>query len=69
MVAFSTYVAIAYDVAQSRDWYGREMRGPGTQPAHNRFMSELADVYDSQGHAEASESTARSFLEENVGPP
>lgn len=69
MVAFSRYVEIAYSVARSRPWYDQQMRGAGTQPAHQRFMSELADTYNELGHDEASEAAARQFLQENIGPP
>lgn len=69
MVEFSRYVELAYEVAKRQSWYDREMRGEGSQRAHQRFMSELATAYRENGHADASVSAARSFLQQNVGPP
>lgn len=69
MVTFAEYVGIAYSVARSRPWYQQRMKGQGTQPAHNRFMSQLADAYEANGHQKATRQQARSFLEEAVGPP
>lgn len=69
MVEFSRYVDIAYSVAKSKRWYDTEMRGEGTRPVHNQFMSELADTYNRLDHDRASEAAARRFLEENVARP
>lgn len=69
MVAFSRYVELAYEIAKSRPWYNRRMRGPGTQSVHRRFVSQLADAYNENNHQQATVSQARSFLEENIGPP
>jgi hypothetical protein len=68
MVEFSEYVSIAYDVADSKG-FGEQLRGPGTQPANNRFMSDLGKAYNANDHSEASRSAAVDFLEANVGPP
>ena len=68
MVEFSEYVSIAYDVADSKG-FGNQLRGPGTQPANNQFMSQLGEAYNANNHSEASRSAAVEFLEANVGPP
>lgn len=69
MVAFSEYVSIAYDVAKAQPWYDREMTGPGSQQANQRFMAQLAKAYEAEGHESASRSAAREFLQDAVGPP
>jgi hypothetical protein len=68
MVTFSRYVEIAYEVADEKG-FGGDLRGPGSGPANNRFMSELADAYNRNDHAEASEQAARRFLQDAVQPP
>jgi len=68
MVEFSRYVEIAYSVADSKG-FGDQLRGPGSQPANQRFLSQLADAYNENNHSEASEQAARSFLQSSVGPP
>lgn len=68
MVQFSRYVGLAYEIAESKG-FADQLRGPGSQQANQRFMSELADAYNENNHSEASVSAARQFLEANVGPP
>jgi hypothetical protein len=68
MVEFSEYVSIAYEIADEKG-FSDQLRGQGTQPANNRFMSELGEAYNANDHAEASRSAAYAFLEANVGPP
>lgn len=68
MVAFSRYVEIAYELAESKG-FADQLQGPGTGPANNRFMSQLADAYNQNGHAQATEAQARQFLQDAVGPP
>jgi len=68
MVEFSTYVQLAYDVAEQKG-FRDDLRGPGTQQANQRLMSQLASAYNRNDHDEASRSAARRFLEENLGPP
>lgn len=68
MVEFSRYVEIAYTVADQKG-FGDQLRGPGTQPENRQFMRQLSNAYNVNNHAEASESAARAFLRENVGPP
>jgi len=45
MVAFGTYVGIAYEVAEQK---GIRLEGPGTQDVNQQFMSQLADAYNSK---------------------
>ena len=68
MVEFSEYVSIAYDVADSKG-FGDQLRGPGTAPANQQFMSQLGQAYNANDHSEASRSAAYDFLEAHVGPP
>lgn len=67
MVAFGTYVGIAYEVAEQKGI--TELQGEGTQERNQKFMSELATAYNENNHAEATESQARQFLKKNVVPP
>lgn len=57
MVAFNTYVEIAYEVAAEK---GVPVREP------QRFMRELGAAYNRNNHSEASRSEARAFLREAV---
>jgi hypothetical protein len=68
MVAFSEYVSIAYEIIDEKG-FGDQLRGPGSQPANNQFMSQLGEAYNANNHSEASRSAAYDFLEANVGPP
>jgi hypothetical protein len=67
MVEFSRYIELAYEISEEKGIDGLE--GPGSQPANQRFMSQLAEAYNENDHAEASESDAEAFLRENVAPP
>jgi hypothetical protein len=68
MVEFSEYVSIAYEIADEKG-FANQLRGPGSRPANNQFMSELGKAYNANNHSEASRSAAYDFLEANVGPP
>jgi hypothetical protein len=69
MVEFSRYVELAYEIAKRRDWYDRTMRGEGSRPRHNDFMSSLAAAYNQNDHDEATVEEARAFLKDAVAPP
>lgn len=68
VVTFAEYTQIAYEVAEQKG-FASQLRGPGSQPANQRFLSELADAYNSNNHSEASRQAATQFLRANVGPP
>jgi hypothetical protein len=68
MPVFSRYVELAYEVADQKG-FGSQLRGPGTQRANQRFMSQLADAYNANNHRQASEAAARQFFQERLGPP
>lgn len=68
MVAFGTYVGLAYEVAEEKG-FADQLRGPGTQQENQRLMSELADAYNANNHVEATEDQARAFLRQNLMPP
>lgn len=68
MPEFSRYVQLAYEVADEKG-FGDRLRGPGTQAANQRLMSELATAYRENGHREATVAQAREFFRQNLGPP
>jgi hypothetical protein len=68
MVSFNRYTEIAYEVADQKG-FGNRLRGEGTAPINQEFLSQLGDAYTENGHNEATEAEARRFLEANVHPP
>jgi len=68
MPQFSRYVELAYEVADEKG-FGDQLRGPGTAPANQRLMSELATAYNENNHRQATDQQARAFFRQNLGPP
>ena len=68
MPEFSRYVELAYEIADEKG-FGDQLRGPGTAQENQQLMSELAEAYNSNNHREATDSQARAFFRQNLGPP
>lgn len=68
MVTFSTYVSLAYEVAEEKG-FRSQLRGVGSQQANQNLMSDLAYAYNENNHSEASRRSAKQYLKQNLRPP